>query len=172
MKFKARHEILLDNTLTLAPIWKRGLALFIDCIVWVTLLILAAGLIDKIGLGVKNIKVSGFTHLEVEVEGKEVTRATKFFITIFLISIPTIYFTSCFYFLRGRTLGKWLLRIRVLSIYHHRLGFWHCLERSLGYAASTLELGLGFLQATWNKNRMALHDKIAETVVCNVKPET
>lgn len=166
MLYKVRHELLADPNLKLAPIWKRGLALLIDCAVWVILLIIAATIMEKSGLGVKRVHVGGFTHMEVEMEGEKFARATMFFVKALLISIPTIYFTLCFYFLRGRTIGKWLLRIRVLSLHHHRLGFWHCVERSLGYAASTLELGLGFLQAAWNPNRMALHDKIAETVVC------
>jgi uncharacterized RDD family membrane protein YckC len=167
MKFKSRHEILIDNELTLAPIWKRGFALTLDCLVLILVFVAAQFFFKVAGLGVVNIHASGFTH--VEVEGKELTGLTKFLIQVSLIWLPTLYFTLLLYFFQGRTLGKMALRIRVLPIYHHRLGFWHCLERSLGYAASTLELGLGFLQATWNKNRMALHDKIAETVVCNVK---
>jgi hypothetical protein len=54
-------------------------------------------------------------------------------------------------------------------MYHRRLGLWHCIERSLGYIASTLEAGLGFLQVFWNPNKMTLHDKIGETVVINIR---
>ena len=76
-----------------------------------------------------------------------------------------------FYFSKGQTIGKYFLRIKVLSIYHEHLGLWHCIERSLGYIVSALEFGFGYLQALWNPNRMALHDKIGETVVieCNAK---
>ena len=42
-------------------------------------------------------------------------------------------------------------------------------KRSLGYIASTLEAGLGFLQVFWNPNKMTLHDKIGETVVINIR---
>jgi len=48
------------------------------------------------------------------------------------------------------------------------LGFWHCFERSLGYFTSALEFGFGYIQAIWNPNRMALHDKIGETIVISL----
>jgi predicted esterase YcpF (UPF0227 family) len=38
----------------------------------------------------------------------------------------------------------------------------------LGYYASVLEFGFGFIQALWNPNRMALHDKIGETIVIDL----
>jgi uncharacterized RDD family membrane protein YckC len=85
-----------------------------------------------------------------------------------LISLPSLYFTLITFFLNGQSIGKMIFRIRVVSLYHEKIGFWHCLERSLGYVASTLEFGLGFLQAIWNKNRMTLHDKIAETIVIKI----
>jgi hypothetical protein len=38
----------------------------------------------------------------------------------------------------------------------------------LGYFASAFEFGFGFFQAFWNPNRMALHDKIGETIVIEI----
>jgi uncharacterized RDD family membrane protein YckC len=38
----------------------------------------------------------------------------------------------------------------------------------LGYFASALEFGFGYIQAIWNPNRMSLHDKIGETIVIQV----
>ncbi len=91
------------------------------------------------------------------------------FFKILLGLTPVIYFTLSFYFWKGQTIGKRILRLRVISLYHEHLGFWHCLERSLGYFASTAELGFGFIQAFWNPNRMALHDKICETIVIKLQ---
>jgi uncharacterized RDD family membrane protein YckC len=45
------------------------------------------------------------------------------------------------------------------------IGWWAAFERFGGYAASIFTGLLGFLQITWDRNRMALHDKITETVV-------
>jgi uncharacterized RDD family membrane protein YckC len=87
----------------------------------------------------------------------------------FLGFVPTIYFVLTTYFTNGQSIGKKILGIKIISIYHHRIGLWHCIERSLGYVASTLELGIGFFQVFWNPNRMTLHDKIGETMVIKTR---
>ncbi len=61
------------------------------------------------------------------------------------------------------------MRIRVVSIVHHDLSLWHCVERALGYGASALELGFGFLQYFIHPNRRTVHDRIAETIVVREK---
>ncbi len=66
---------------------------------------------------------------------------------------------------RGRTIGKWLLRIRVVSLAHEQLSWWHSIERALGYAASALEGGFGFLQFFLHPNCQTVHDRIAGTIV-------
>lgn len=75
------------------------------------------------------------------------------------------YFGLGTYWGRGQTLGKRLLRIRVVSLPHEQLSLWHCLERALGYAASTLEAGFGFWQYFTHPNCQTVHDRIAETIV-------
>lgn len=76
-----------------------------------------------------------------------------------------LYFGISTYYGRGQTLGKRLLRIRVVSLVHERISAWHCFERALGYAASALEGGFGFLQYFIHPNRQTVHDRIAETIV-------
>ena len=75
------------------------------------------------------------------------------------------YFGLATYLGRGQTLGKRLLRIRVVSLVHDHLSLWHCVERALGYGASALEGGFGFLQFFIHPNRQTVHDRIAETIV-------
>ncbi len=65
----------------------------------------------------------------------------------------------------GRTLGKRLAGIRVVSLVRERLTLWQCVERTLGYATSALEGGFGFLQYFLHANRRTVHDRIAETIV-------
>lgn len=65
----------------------------------------------------------------------------------------------------GQTLGKRLMRIRVISVAHDQISLWHAIERALGYGASALELGFGFLQYFIAENRQTTHDRIAATVV-------
>jgi uncharacterized RDD family membrane protein YckC len=76
-----------------------------------------------------------------------------------------IYFGLWTYFGHGQTLGKKLVRIRIVSLTHEHLTLWHSIERSLGYGASILEGGFGFLQYFIHPNRQTVHDRIAETIV-------
>lgn len=81
------------------------------------------------------------------------------------IVFALLYFGLTLYFGNGRTPGKRLLRIRVVSLVHDRITFWQAMERALGYGASILEGGFGFFQYFTNSNRCCVHDRIAETIV-------
>jgi hypothetical protein len=50
-----------------------------------------------------------------------------------------------------------------------RLGIWQSVERALGYGAAVLEGGLGFVQFFWDRNRMCAQDRLAETIVVDVR---
>ena len=76
-----------------------------------------------------------------------------------------VFFGLSFYIGNGKTIGKWLMGIRVVSLVHHRLSLWHSMERAVGYGASGLELGFGFFQYFIHPNRRCVHDRIAETIV-------
>ncbi len=83
--------------------------------------------------------------------------------------LPVIYFGPLVWLTNGRTLGKWLTGIRIVSVVHERIGFWHSLERALGYGASLLEAGSGFFQYLVNPTRQTVHDRIAETIVVRLR---
>jgi len=76
-----------------------------------------------------------------------------------------VYFGLATYLGKGRTLGKRLMKIRVVSLVHERITLWLSIERALGYGASALEFGFGFVQYFLNRNRRTVHDRIAETIV-------
>jgi uncharacterized RDD family membrane protein YckC len=76
-----------------------------------------------------------------------------------------LYFGLCVWKTNGLTLGKKLMRIRVVSLTHERITFWQSAERALGYGASALEAGFGFLQYFLYPNHRCVHDRIAETIV-------
>jgi len=80
-----------------------------------------------------------------------------------------LYFGLITYYYHGQTIGKRIMRIRVISLKHGKLIMWQSIERSLGYGASALEAGFGFLQIIWDENRQAVHDRIAETTVIKLK---
>lgn len=83
-----------------------------------------------------------------------------------------VYFGLTTYFGNGKTPGKLLMRIRVVSLVHSRMSLWHSIERALGYGASLLEFGFGFMQYFLHPNRRTVHDRIAETIVVMDSPPT
>jgi uncharacterized RDD family membrane protein YckC len=87
------------------------------------------------------------------------------------IVVMVLYWGLANYFGNGQTPGKWVARTRALSVTSERLGFWQSVERGLGYGAATLELGLGFLQFFWDHNRMCAQDRLAETIVIDVRKQ-
>jgi uncharacterized RDD family membrane protein YckC len=89
----------------------------------------------------------------------------NFFENWYSIVYLVLFFGLSFYFGNGRTIGKRVMGIRVVSIVHRRLGLWHSIERALGYGASALEFGFGFVQYFIHPNRRTVHDRMAETIV-------
>lgn len=79
-----------------------------------------------------------------------------------------LYFTGFVALMRGQTPGKRLLGIRIVRLDGRPMGWWAAMERFGGYAASVVTALGGFFQILWDKNRQAMHDKIAETVVVRV----
>ncbi len=85
------------------------------------------------------------------------------------ILIALLYWGLCNFFGNGQTPGKWILRTRAVSLTGERLGAWQSIERALGYGAATLEFGLGFLQFFWDRNRQCAQDRLAETIVVDLR---
>jgi uncharacterized RDD family membrane protein YckC len=83
--------------------------------------------------------------------------------------VMLLYFGLANYFGNGRTLGKWVARTRAVSLTHERLTLWQSIERGLGYGAAVLEGGVGFARFFWDKNRQCAQDRLAETIVVDVR---
>jgi uncharacterized RDD family membrane protein YckC len=75
------------------------------------------------------------------------------------------YYSFVIWITNGVTIGKHLLGIRVVSLIQPRITLWQATERALGYGASALEAGFGFIQYFIHSNRCCVHDRIAETIV-------
>jgi len=71
----------------------------------------------------------------------------------------------------GLTPGKWLMRIPILSLEHARISRGQAMERALGYGASAIEGGFGYIQYFLYKNHTCTHDRIAETIVVQAAEE-
>lgn len=104
----------------------------------------------------------------IETHG-DVNLRLNFFSNWYSVVWLVLYFGFTTYVGKGQTLGKKLFRIRVMSVVHERLGFWHSVERALGYGASALEFGFGFFQYFLDSNRRTVHDRIAETIVVSLR---
>jgi|SRR5450755_2353465 uncharacterized RDD family membrane protein YckC len=85
------------------------------------------------------------------------------------IVAAAVYFGLCNYFGNGQTPGKRLARTRAVSLTGERIGPWQAVERGLGYGAAVLEGGLGFLQYFWSENRMCAQDRLADTIVIDLR---
>lgn len=82
-----------------------------------------------------------------------------------------LYFGLVMFWGNGRTIGKRLLKIRVVSLVGERITLWQSIERALGYGASMLEGGFGFVQYCIHGNHCCVHDRIAETIVVREPPK-
>jgi uncharacterized RDD family membrane protein YckC len=138
----------------LASFWRRAGALMIDSVTVSVAFVLL--------VGPAAIWWSKAHHADVHVEFKPFE---NWYSTIF----PVVYLCLVVWLTNGLTLGKWLTGIRIVSLGHERISFWHSLERALGYGASLLEAGSGFLQYLVQPNRQTVHDRIAQTIVVRVK---
>jgi uncharacterized RDD family membrane protein YckC len=166
MNFSNRNERFISNEMIIAPIKKRTLAFLIDGIVILMIYCCFIGGLKLFNVDISKINV--ISIFDVEIETNIVNPALTVFLKLLFGFLPFLYFAVLSYYTKGQTIGKFFLRIKIVSLYHSHLGFWHCVERSLGYFASALEFGFGYIQAFWNPNRMTLHDKIGETVVISL----
>lgn len=131
----------------LASFRARALAFLIDASIVAVLLVVPGILTKPVFLA------SGGFQLSLE------------FGDLISVVVAVLYFGLATYFGNGATPGKRALGIRVISIVHSHLSLWHSIERTLGYAASSLEAGFGFIQYFTHPNRQTVHDRIAETIV-------
>lgn len=80
-----------------------------------------------------------------------------------------LYFSVFTAWFRGQTVGKMLLGLRVTKIDGKPITLWESFGRYGGYSAGLATGLLGFMQILWDPNRQAIHDKISETVVLNLR---
>jgi uncharacterized RDD family membrane protein YckC len=151
-----------------AGFWRRFIAYMIDgCIISVILIVLAfiAGVAFFAGTisGGGGMLMSDFENPE-----KMASFAMWFWVVSSLINIA--YFTY-FYGTTGRTPGKMLLGLQVVSTEGKPISFGIAFLRSVGYMISSLVFCLGFIWIGLDRKKQGWHDKIAGTVVIIRNPE-
>ena len=102
-------------------------------------------------------------------DNRHINVELNFFENWYSIVYLVLFFGLSVYLGNGRTLGKRVMGIRVVSLVHHKMSLWHSIERALGYGASALEFGFGFVQYFIHPNRRTVHDRMAETIVIRDK---
>ena len=80
-----------------------------------------------------------------------------------------LYFTFLPYWWKGQTVGKKVFGLRVVELTGKPLTIMNCLGRYGGYAAGMATGMVGFIQVLWDDNRQAIQDKIAHTVVIDLR---
>ena len=170
------HWLQQLDGIELAPFWRRALAFGIDVLLILAALISIflcgtleyARILQSEGHKVGNVHFSlDFGRIDIDSDDPSLThhmneRAASL---ITEIAVPVLYFGMLTWLGKGRSPGKWILRIRVVSVVHPHLSFWHSIERALGYGAATLEGGFGFVQFFLHPYRRCAQDRLAETIV-------
>ncbi|MBI2215714.1 MAG: RDD family protein [Candidatus Rokubacteria bacterium] len=82
------------------------------------------------------------------------------FTFVFVVAYSTVLHAVA-----GQTIGKLLMRIRVVTVEGDLPGVGQAFLRSLGYGVSLVTFGLGFVMAGLRRDKRALHDLIAGTRV-------
>jgi uncharacterized RDD family membrane protein YckC len=180
MRTFSAHEtawLLQLDGIELAPFWRRAVAFVLDClsvIVLFTFVAMAGTLIYYYWRAHTGHPLPPNIHVQIhpdrlvfdDKQGTELASiGDEWAHLLYYTLTPVLYFGTLTWWLKGRSPGKWLLRIRVLSVVHPHLTFWHSIERALGYGAAILEFGLGFVQFFLHPNRRCAQDRLAETIV-------
>jgi uncharacterized RDD family membrane protein YckC len=152
--YSAQHTQRMNELegIELAGFIRRWVAFFLDIIIMALLFLIFSSAI--IPLLIKNGLIKS---------DEEIIFALN--LNWYSIVWTVLYFSLATYIGNGKTPGKWITRVRVVSLVHKKMTLWHSVERALGYGASFLELGFGFFQYFIHPNRCTVHDRIAETIV-------
>ncbi len=146
-----------------AAFYQRAIAFVLDAVIALLLLLIA---LTGVAFAIHYYRVAHGDHSSVNLKigpDDELGRIILFTV------MPVIYFGLSTFAGNGRTLGKRLMGIRVVSLVHEHMTLWHSIERALGYGAAALEFGFGFAQYFIHPYRRTVEDRIAETIVVKEK---
>ncbi|MFO7262520.1 MAG: hypothetical protein A6D91_09180 [Bacillaceae bacterium G1] len=137
-----------QKTVRYAGFWLRFLAAVIDVIVLWSVSALSLDWIRK-AQGIDPLEFSWVDAVEIAVG------------MVYYVVLTVVY---------GQTLGKMIVGIRVVPR-HGGKNRWGAilLRESIGKLLSTLLLMIGYLMVAFDKEKRALHDRMASTVVVKVR---
>jgi len=145
-----------------AGFWRRFIAYMIDgFIIGVIFIILM--FIAGIAFFAGTIS-SGSNAWMAEINNPEIMVSYTLWFWFFSTLINIAYFTY-FHGSTGRTPGKMLLGLQVVSLDGSRISFGIAFLRSIGYLVSSIVFCLGYIWIGFDRKKQGWHDKIANTVV-------
>jgi uncharacterized RDD family membrane protein YckC len=144
-----------------AGFWRRLVAYLIDSTI-ITIVFFVLFMIAMMAFLFGSISVNSSKWLA---DLMDPTKASSLliFTWIFYAAIMIAYFTY-FHGTTGRTPGKMLLSLQVLSADGTFISFGIAFLRSVGYFISSI-FYLGYIWAAFDKKKQGWHDKIAGTIV-------
>jgi uncharacterized RDD family membrane protein YckC len=156
------------TTYQFAGFWRRFVAYMIDGFIIGVIFILL-------------MMVAGFAYLAGAMSGHggailakitdpEHMASFTLWVWAFSIFINIAYFTY-FHGSTGRTPGKTLLGLQVVSADGTSISYGIAFLRSVGYLVSSLVFCLGYIWVAFDKQKQGWHDKIAGTVVIIREPQ-
>jgi uncharacterized RDD family membrane protein YckC len=162
MATRVRKE---SYTVDYAGFWVRFLALSIDILILIGIILLYNG-IWGLASG------AGFWGGEVtdsSLPGTVVRSGSSLWaVSTAVLFVVVIAYFICFWRWRGQTLGKMIMRLRIVRFDGAGIGWGGAVMRFLGYIISILLFLAGFLWVIWDSRRQGFHDKIADTFVITV----
>ena len=81
------------------------------------------------------------------------------------IFIFTVLYHVLLWFFTGKTVGKFVMGLKIVPLSGGRVSLWRAFLRYFGYYVSGIALGLGFFWIIFDRRRMGWHDKLARTCV-------
>jgi uncharacterized RDD family membrane protein YckC len=152
-----------------AGFWRRFVAYTIDNII-INIIFFIFAVIITIAFVLGSMSANNLAWIADVTDLSRITPITLL-IAAFYIILSVAYFTY-FHGIKGRTPGKMLVGLQVLSVDGTPIGFGTAFLRSVGYLVSSLlfTIPLGFIWVAFDKRKQGWHDKIAGTVVI-IRPD-
>lgn len=142
----------------LATFWQRAIAISIDTAICIAILAVALVLSGWLWW-YRGFDFILSSYIKIYLE-------QPWFVQVVVdIAVPVLYFGMLTYFWRGQTVGKRIMKIRVVSLKSERVGLMQSFDRAFGLTYSTITLFFGFLRFFESPIRQTRHDKIVDTIV-------
>ena len=151
-----------------AGFWRRFVAYMIDGFI-VSIVFIVLAVIAGIAYFAGAMSGNG-SALVAKLTDPEQLSVITLWIWVASVLLNIVYFTY-FYGSSGRSPGKMLVGLQVVTSDGKPLSFGIAFLRSVGYLVSSLVFCLGFLWIGFDKKKQGWHDKIAGTVVIIRQPD-